>query len=900
MEQQNPSFHAQPVEEVLHTLDVRLEHGLTKAEVAARCRRYGWNRRRRVRRRSAWAILGEQFASIVVILLVVAGALAFAFGQWTEGVAISAVIFINGTIGFVSEWRAVRSMEALRQMVTPKARVRRAGQDQEVEIKQLVPGDIVLLEGGDIVPADIRLIEANSLRVNEAALTGESAPVNKRCEPVEADRDLAGRSDMLFNGTTIVQGSAQGVVVAIGMQTELGRISELAEKAGAEVTPLERRLNRLGQRLAWVVSGVAAVVAGVGLWAGQPTLLMIETAIALGVAAIPEGLPIVATLALARGMWLMAKRQALINRLPAVEALGGIRTIFTDKTGTLTKNQMVVRRIVTPTGEHDWREAAADKRDTSSNAAQHNAGGNSTHDPVVRRLLEVGVLCNNASLRNADTTPEGYGDPTEIALLRAGVAVGLRRDELLEQKPEIREVAFDPAVMMMATFHQAEEGFEVAVKGAPPAVLEACESIVNINGDDRRPLQSAAREEWLDRTMTLAGQGFRLLAMADKQVSDSETKPYTELRLLGLVGLLDPPRPDVDQAIAACQQAGIRVVMVTGDQLETARTIGKQVGLVADDEDPALQGRELGDLGQVSTEMHRQLLDTRIFARISPAQKLRLVEIFQDNGDLVAMTGDGVNDVPALKQADIGVAMGQRGTDAARQAADMVLKDDAFSSIVAAVEQGRVIFTNIRKSVLFMLCTNVAEIVAVTLAALASAPLPLRPLQILYLNVLTDVFPALALGVGPGNPRVMQQPPRSAREAVLTRSHWLTIAGWSVGIALCVLAALALALQWLAFDPARAVTVSFLTLGFAKLWFVLNLRDPGSRLWQNDVGRNPWIWAAIGLCTVLLIATVSLPQLSALLHTRPLGGTGWGIVLVLSVLPLLVGQVIRMYHKRRH
>lgn len=898
MPEQNQPFYSQSTEAVLQALDVQTRQGLSHDTVVARRRQYGPNRLRTAQRRSAWVILFAQFKSLVTVLLAVAAALALAFQQWAEGLAIVAVIVVNTLIGFVSEWRAVRSMEALRQIDTSTVRVRRGGQEREIAVQQLVPGDIVLVEGGDIVSADIRLFEANALRVNEAALTGESVPADKAVAPVEAERPIAEQTNMLFKGTTVVQGSAQGVVVATGMQTELGHVAALAEEAEEQATPLERRLDRLGQRLAWIALGIAAGVAGVGLWAGQPTLLMIETAIALGVAAIPEGLPIVATLALARGMWLMAKRHVLINRLPAVETLGATRTICTDKTGTLTENRMAVRRIRTPTGDHTWHEA---KSEASEGCGQAMAP-TSEDDPLLRRVLEVGVLCNNASLASsaspANGAMEGHGDPTEIALLRAGLALGLQRDQLLEDRPEVREVAFDSEVMMMATFHQAEQGFEVAVKGAPRAVLEACQSVANTNGSEHRQLPDAERQEWLERTTALAEDGLRLLALADKQVTDAEAEPYTDLRLLGLVGLLDPPRPDVHAAVAACQRAHIKVVMVTGDQLETARAIGQQVGLITEGKTSATHGRDIATLDQLSADQRRQLLDTSIFARINPEQKLRLVQLFQEQSAIVAMTGDGVNDVPALKQADIGVAMGQRGTDAARQAADMVLTDDAFSSIVAAVEQGRIIFTNIRKSVLFMLCTNVAEIMAVALASLASAPLPLRPLHILYLNVLTDAFPALALGVGPGTPDVMEQPPRVTQEAVLTRHHWRAIGGWSVSITACVLAALVLALHWLGFEEARAVTVSFLTLGFAKLWFVFNLRDPGSRLVHNAIVSNPWIWGALVLCIALLAGAVYLPVLSTILNTRSPGRAGWGLVFVLSVLPLLGGQMLRIYQSR--
>jgi len=905
---------SRPIDEVLSELEVNPSEGLTRSEVEKRREQFGPNRLREARRRSPWRILFDQFTSVVLLVLLAAAVLAFAVGELAQGIAVLAVVLVNGLIGFTTEWRAVRSMEALRQMGQRSVRVRRDGKEQEIGVDELVPGDVVFQEGGDVAPADLRLIEANNLRVDEAALTGESVAVIKRTEPAGPDAPLADRQGMIFRGTTVTEGSAEGVVVATGMSTELGHIAEMAEEAEEEATPLQHRLNQLGSRLAWIVLAVAAVVAGAGLLAGRETKLMIETAIALGIAAVPEGLPIVATIALARGMWLMARRQVLINRLTAVETLGATRVIFVDKTGTLTKNRMTLRRVVTPAGDHQLHigeeqdaahegehNTAEGERARSEKAGGTAGSGDGGDSPLLRRAVEIGVLCSNASVTDEDrdgVPEEEQGDPTEVALLQAGLAFGLQRSELLEQKPEVREVAFDPDVMMMATFHESEGGFEVAVKGAPQAVLDACTSLAEAGQDDggsggggRREMSDDDRRQWNDRAEELADRGLRVLAVADKRVDDAEAEPYDSLRLVGLVGLYDPPGEGVKESIEACQRAGVRIVMVTGDQPATARAIGGQVGL-AEADAPAVHGRDMADPRELAPGDREDVLQSPIFARVSPEQKLQLMRLYQEEGEIVAMTGDGINDAPALKKADIGVAMGRRGTDAARQAADMVLKDDALSSIVAAIEQGRVIFGNIRKSVMFMLCTNVAEILAVAVATLVGLPLPLRPLQILFLNVVTDVFPALALGVGKGDPRVMDRPPRSPEESLLTRFHWLAIGGWSALIAACVLGALSVADFALGFDEKTAVTVSFLTLAFAKLWFVLNLRDPGTRPWDNDVVRNGWIWGATALCIGLLLAAVYLPGLSTLLATRPPGLDGWLCLLGMSLIPLVVGQVV--------
>jgi Ca2+-transporting ATPase len=880
-----------PVEKVLKNFDVKPDQGLNEAEVQQRRERHGPNRLREAKRRGAGRILIEQFKSMVIIVLVIAGALAFSFQHWAEGIAIAAVLLVNAGIGFLTEWKALRSMEALREMGGDTIRVRRGGTEKEIDAEELVPGDVIVLEAGDLAPADVRLVESNNLRINEAALTGESVPVLKQVEAADADAPLAERISMLYRGTTVNEGSGQGVVTATGMDTELGHISELAESAEKETTPLQKRLDHLGRRLAWMTLALAAAIAGVGLLAGQETEKMIETAIALGVAAIPEGLPIVATIALARGMYLMVKKNALINKLPAVETLGATRVIFTDKTGTLTENQMTLRRISTPAGEFEFNEGKK---------AVH--GENITDHPLLHRILEVGVLCNNAALIDTDNDSEPdeeQGDPTETALLRAGFILNINRGELLEQKPEVHEVPFDSDAMMMATFHRSKQGIEVDVKGAPNRVLDACVRMAGEGADGDRPLEEEDRREWHERAEAMAGDGLRLLAMADKVADSAEEEPYEKLRFLGLIGLLDPPRDEVGQAIEQCREAGIRVVMVTGDQPATAAAIAHQTEIARDgDNPPVMHGSELKAPDKMSSEDRRRVLETAVFARVSPEQKLHLIKLMQEEGETVAMTGDGVNDAPALKKADIGVAMGRRGTDAARQAADMVLLDDAFSSIVAAVRQGRIIFGNIRKSVMFMLCTNVAEVVAVAAASVVGGftnlPLPLLPLQILYLNVVTDVFPALALGMGKGEPDVMRRKPRPRSEPVLTRAHWSAIGGWSVLVAVCVLGALIVASYLLGFEQKQAVTASFLTLAFGKLWFVFNLRNPGSRLLDNDIVRNPYIAGSIALCAALLIAAVYLPGLSAILKTQDPGLRGWLLVLGMSLIPFVLGQGLRL------
>ena len=796
--------------EVLEALDVSLDQGLSESEVQQRRERYGENRLRDTETKSALQIFIEQFKSLIVGLLAAAAILSFAFGEWVEGIAIAVVILLQALIGFVTELRAVRSMEALQALSSVNAKVRRDGQVQEIHAEELVPGDVVILQGGDVITADLRLAEASKLQVDESALTGESVPVAKQVSPVEEETPLAERTSMAYKGTAVTRGAGEGVVVATGMSTELGEISTLVAEAEEEATPLEERLEQLGRKLIWVTLGIAVVVAISGILAGRDLFLMVETAIALAVASIPEGLPIVATVALARGMWRMAQRNALINKLSAVETLGATNVILTDKTGTLTENRMTVVNIVLE-GERVSITGRGLNRDGEFKRDGEPISPN--EDARLRQALEVSVLCTDASLPPEDAdAAEAVGDPLEVALLVAGAKAGLRRDELLETQPEVREVAFDAEAKMMATYHKEDGRYRVAVKGALEAVIDASTEILNTEGE-RLPVDDDVRDRWHAKNMQLAEEGLRVIALATKTVDDPEAEPYENLTFLGLTALLDPPREPVREAIQACQNAGIEVVMITGDQPATARNVAQEVGLVHHENADVIYGQELSE--ELTEEEKREVLDALIFARVTPKQKLSLIAAHQDAGAIVAMTGDGVNDAPALKKADIGVAMGQRGTQVAREAADMILKDDAFSTIVVAVEQGRAIFNNIRKFVLYLLSCNVAEIMIVALASVVNAPLPIRPLQILFLNLVTDVFPALALGVGEGDPHIMERPPRDPEEPIIARRHWAVITGYSALISMAVLAVLALAEQAFALARARPLTLSFVALAFA-------------------------------------------------------------------------------------
>ncbi len=884
-------------EEVLEALAVSPDEGLDAQTVRERRRRHGANRLEQGRKRSTVAILLDQFKNVIILLLAVAAAVSFVFGQRLEAAAILVAIALNVAIGFFTELRATRSMEALQRLGRVEARVRRAGRIRSVPSGEVVPGDILLLEGGDVVAADLRLVEASRLAADESALTGESVPVSKQVDPVEDDADLSGRRSMLFKGTALTRGSAEGVVTATGMDTELGQIAALAEASEGEETPLEKRLDRLGYRLIWLTLGIAVLISITGLITRQDFLLMIETAIALAVAAAPEGLPMVATIGLARGMWRMLKRNALMNRLSAVETLGSTSVIFTDKTGTLTENRMTVTRILVA-GREPKDIDAVQVKPGEENVFQNDQGPVDPEEtPLLRAALETGVLCNNAGLNEEAEDERGVGDPLEIALLEAGRLADLKRETLLEARPEVREEAFDHEVKMMATIHEDGDGWHAAVKGAPEAVLEASRRIAGSDGE--RDLSTAERQAWQDRNETLAAEGLRVLGVATRRLDDREADPYNGLRFIGLVAMEDPPRREVPDAVAACGRAGIDVVMVTGDHPATAGKVAALVGIAGEEDPDVVQGRDLQHPEDVSPEERRKQLQHRVFARVSPKQKLDLIGLHQAEGAVVAMTGDGVNDAPALKKADIGIAMGRRGTQVAREAADMVLQDDAFGTIVAAIAQGRAIFENIRKFILFLLSGNVGQILIVGVAILAGAPLPLLPLQILYLNMIGDVFPALALAAGEGDESRMREPPRDASESILTRDHWLAICAYGALIAAAVLAVFWIALEHWDLPPDRAVTVSFLGLSFARLWHVFNMRSTTSGIVDNEITRNPYVWGALVLCIALLLTATYLPGLSGVL--RLVGPTmgEWGLILACSFVPLVVGQVAILALARR-
>ncbi|MEX2279320.1 MAG: cation-transporting P-type ATPase [Acidimicrobiia bacterium] len=875
---------ALPAHQVAEQLGTDVASGLTAEQVEQRRARFGRNQLTETEPISVWRILVNQFKSVIVGLLALATIVSVVLGDYPEAMAVGVVIVINTVIGFATEIRAMRSMESLRDLASVTANVLRDGDLRAVPAEDLVPGDVVVFEGGDVIAADLRLLDGSKVEADESALTGESAPVSKRPEPLATETVLGDRANLLHKGTAITRGAGQGIVFATGIRTELGRISELVEQATQPETPLQRQLQELGRRLLWITLGVAALIGVIGGLSGRTTRETVETAIALAVAAIPEGLPIVATVALARGMRRMARRNVLIEKLSAVETLGSVGVILTDKTGTLTENRMVLTRLVLA-------------ETTIEFTGGYRSRGELTQDgvsverlpPDVERSLMIASLCNNSSLGDDDENP--VGDPTEVALLMGAAKAGIHRAHLLAELPEEREIAFDADLRMMATIHRRDGGFLVAVKGAPDSVLVACDRLAV--GEEDRELNDDDRSEWLKVNDQLADEGLRVLALATRSVDDAGVDPYGQLVFLGLAALIDPPRDDVREAIEDCMQAGIDIVMITGDQPATASYIADALGLDGG-HDRLVTGRELA-AGSIDSV---RMLDARVFARTSPEQKLDVIAARQAAGDSVAMIGDGVNDAPALKKADIGVAMGIRGTQVAKEASDVVVQDDRFGSIVHAVKEGRVIFDNIRKFVLYLLSSNLSEIIVVGVGAMLALPLPLLPLQILYLNLITDVFPALALGAGQGEPGVMDRPPRRPDEGVLARRHWYAIGSFGFMMSVPVLGVLAYAVLGLGVSNQVATTMSFLTLAFAQLWHVFNMASPESPILHNDVTGNGWVWGAIALSAGLLLLAVYVPVLSGVMNVATLDPRQWLIVLGASLTPLVLGQALRPLRRR--
>ncbi len=884
-------WHALPHEQVAAHLGSGPD-GLSDAEAAARLAHHGANRLPEGRPRPAWLRLLAQFHNLLIYVLLAAAAIALALHEFVDAAVILAVVLVNAAIGFVQEGRAERSLNALREMVSPQASVRRDGRRMTLPAAELVPGDLVLLDPGDRVPADLRLTRARGLRIQEAALTGESAPVEKGAAPVPAEALLGDRSAMAHSGTLVAAGQGQGVVVATGAATELGRVGTMLHRVESLKTPLIRQMDGLARQLTLFILLLAAGTFAIAfLLRGYGLAEAFMAVVGLAVAAIPEGLPAVMTIALAIGVQRMAARHAIIRRLPAVETLGAVGVICTDKTGTLTRNEMTARSLVTAAGE--W---TADGAGYAPEGAFGPAGGGArdTLPPVIRRALQAGLMCNDARLgrRGADWLVDG--DPMEGALLALAAKAGLDPVAERQAAPRRDEIPFDAQHRFMAVLHDGGDGPSVFLKGAPERLLELCDRERGPAGD--RPLDAAF---WHGEAERLAASGQRVLALAERAPPSGGVLDFAEVDrggaiLLGLVGLIDPPRPEAVAAVADCHAAGIRVVMITGDHAVTAAAIAAQLGLA-----PAprvLTGRELA--GMDDAALAAAVRETDVFARTTPEDKLRLVAALQAQGQTVAMTGDGVNDAPALKRADVGVAMGLRGTEAAKEAAEMVLADDNFASIVAAVREGRTVYDNLRKVIGWTLPTSSGEALTILVAIGFGFALPVTPVQILWVNMITAVALGLALAFEPTEPGTMARPPRPRAEPLLP-----ALLLWQIAYVSLLFVAGAFGIFFWAegrgidIDTARTMVVNALVV--MEVFYLFSIRYVhGTALTLRGVVGTPAVLLGLAAVVAAQFAMTYLPAMNLLLGTRPLALADGAATIAIGIAVLALCEVEKAVRRR--
>ena len=900
MEAERPTWHNLSPQEVAEKLNTNLERGLSSNEAAARLKQYGPNELIEREGPSFWQLLLNQFNQFLVIILIVSALISFALGEFLDGGAILTIVILNAIIGVVQEGRAEEALAALKKMAAPEATVIRDGHQLTVPAHELVPGDVVVLETGNYIPADLRLTQSINLRIEEASLTGESVPVEKdAAQSLAADASLGDRRNSAYMSTIITYGRGQGIVVETGMRTEIGLIAEMIQTYEEESTPLQLKLDQLGKWLGWGALVICGIVFLAGWIQGRDLLEMFMVSVSLAIAAVPEGLPAVVTICLALGLQRMVKRHALIRKLPAVETLGSATAICSDKTGTLTQNAMtavqlyVDRTLLTITGDGYNPQGEFEDDDRAVGLEGY---------PGSRLLLRAATLCNDAYLEDDDENGwRMVGDPTEGALVVAAAKADLWQKELAEEYPRLEELPFDSTRKRMTTIHPDPRygGYVAYVKGAPDMLLDISTKV--IEDGTERPLTEEKRRYVLSTNESLASNALRVLGVAYrplKELPDSPTPEETErdLTFVGLVGMIDPARPEVKEAVALARHAGIKTVMVTGDYKNTALAIAKELDLISG-EAVILTGAELDRLSE--DEFDAQVEEVDVYARVSPAHKVRIVEALKRQGHIVAMTGDGVNDAPALKRANIGVAMGITGTDVSKETADMVLTDDNYASIVSAVEEGRNIYSNIRKFVYYLLSCNMGEIMIVFLATLFGQPVPLTAIQLLTLNLVTDGAPALALGLEKGDPDIMDRPPRPVNEPVINKEMIGGIIVQTIAITVAVLSAFALGLKWYPHDVAWAQTMAFATLSVSELLRAYTSRSEHYGLHQIGLFDNKFMQWAVAASFAIILAVLYLPFLNVFFDTHPPGLREWAAMAPLMFIPALTAEIHKWIFRRQ-
>ncbi|MDZ4746153.1 MAG: cation-transporting P-type ATPase [bacterium] len=856
--------HAMDVAALAEKLGADVTNGLTSEDAERRLTENGHNVIMAEEGRSVFAIVIAQIKNPIVYVLLVAAVVSLVLGESLDAIAIAIVLAINTGIGFYLEFQAERSMQELKDLSATKAVVWRAGERKEIDATEVVLGDVVLLEEGYLVPADGRIVELAGLQVNESSLTGESIPVDKSDQQIDANTQLADRTCMVYGATHVTRGRGRILITATGMHTEVGRIAELVGSSDQSTTPLEKKLQSLSIKMIAITVVIAGIVLVSGLASGRQLMEIVTIMLALSVAAIPEGLPIVATIALASGALRMARRNVIVKQLSSVETIGSADVICTDKTGTLTENRVGVESVVTANATHLLTEDAL------------------LADADAAQILTAGFLCNNAVMETANAS----GDPIEVALRNAAVTAKLDTSELLQRAPRIAEEPFSSETKVMATLHQREQGFVVYAKGATEELLKYCTSSSNGAGGQEKGPSGFDAQRWLDAEHQLAANGFRVLGFATADFAQKPQKMLADLMFIGLVGMVDPLRADVKPAIQECIEAGIRVIMITGDHPATALKIGKELGI--ETADRVVTGSSI-DGGAWDDER----LTANVFARVNPEHKLALVTALQEQDSVVVMTGDGINDTPALRKADVGVAMGQRGVAVAKEVADVVIKDDAFTSIVAAVREGRIIFDNIRAFVIYLLSGNLSELLVIGATAVMNVPFQLVPLQILFINLLSDVLPALALAFTEGRSDIMRSKPHGLQDPLVASRHWRAIVVYGIVIASCSMGAVVWA-GTMTHDGNSVLqqnNVFFFTLVLSQMIHVFNMG--GRNRLSRSVLRNRYVWAALGMNVVLIALAHAFVFTREVLSIQTIGFREWLVVIAFSLLSFIVNYLAK-------
>jgi P-type Ca2+ transporter type 2C len=886
------NYHEMREEDIEQTLSTNYEQGLSLDEVKKRRNQFGFNQLEEAEKQSAILLFFSQFKDFMVLVLLAATLISGILGEYLDAIAIIAIVLVNGFLGFFQERKAEKSLQALKELSAPQVAVLRDGQWVKIPSKEIIVGDIIRFASGDRIGADVRLIQSNNLEVEESALTGESVPVAKKTNPLSGvNMSLGDLENMAFMGTMVTRGNGIGAVTAIGMKTAMGQIADMLQKAEVMITPLQRRLEQLGKILITVALVLTALVVGVGVIQGHDIYTMFLAGVSLAVAAIPEGLPAIVTVALSLGVQRMIKKKAIVRKLPAVETLGCASVICSDKTGTLTQNKMTVTDLWS--GGKTWTVSGTGY-EPKGHFFYREDKVLPNKDKALQQLLTFGMLCNHAELKTKGEEFVIDGDPTEGALLVAGIKAGLHRESLLQQFSIEKEFPFDSNRKMMSIIVSDQNGKRFAVtKGAPDVVLGKAASVLWGDKLQRKSQEVHANVE--KAIGELASNALRNIAIAFKPLDSSssshtmtETEIEKDLVFIGLQGMIDPPRPEVKEAVKECSSAGIKTVMITGDHVITAKAIAKQLGILRT-HDKVLQGHELNNMDV--EELEEEVENVSVFARVSPEHKLKIVKALQNRGHIVAMTGDGVNDAPAIKTADIGVAMGITGTDVAKESSSLVLLDDNFATIKAAIQEGRNIYENIRKFIRYLLASNVGEILVMLFAMILALPLPLVPIQILWVNLVTDGLPAMALGLDKPEEDVMKRKPRHPKEGVFSRGlGWKVVSrGFLIGIA--TLLAFIFAYKAHPNHLAYAQTVAFATLVMAQLIHVFDCRSEKSIFARNPFGNMYLVWAVLS-SLVLMLLVIYLPSLQPIFHTVPIEWKDWLLILGFSSVPtfLLAGS----------